>query len=229
MSLDIIYEDDNLFVINKKCGMIVHHGAGVDSGTLEDELEALLSESKKIELKDYRYGIVHRLDKDTSGLMVIAKSAICAEFLIQQFKDHKVKKEYIAIVKGLVEKAEGEIETGIKRSEKNRKKFAPCSQDEGKYAHSYYKVLQYYDTRASKVSVNITTGRTHQIRVHMTYINHPVLGDNVYGRKSKNIPDFGLMLHAKSLSFNTPDCKELSFLTQEPERFLKMEDFLLNG
>lgn len=214
-------------MVEKPCGVVVHHGAGIEEGTIEDELAlSFKTEEERLLMQEYRYGIVHRLDKDTSGLMVIAKNPETCRFLINEFKAHRVDKVYTAIVKGMVEKHTGIIETGIKRSDKNRKKFTVCSIGDGKEAKSEYTVLRYFSTLATLVDVKIYTGRTHQIRVHMLSINHPVLGDVIYSRKDKNIPDFGLMLHAKYLEFNHPNGERLKFQSNLPERFKKTIEFL---
>lgn len=229
--LDIIYEDDDLLVINKPAGMVVHPSCGNYSGTL---VNALLFHVKKLNhlSDDSRAGIVHRLDKDTSGLLVIAKDEWTHNQLAKQFAAHTTEREYWAICWGLFKESEGEVIGNIARSNKDRKIFT-VSKDSGKHAHTFYKVLEEYDF-LSLVKLNLKTGRTHQIRVHMSYINHPIFGDPVYGgrtiRTNVNVSKIkqtteNLLkiihrqaLHAKTLGFIHPRSKKfLRFDSELPE------------
>ncbi|MBN1639369.1 MAG: RluA family pseudouridine synthase [Ignavibacteriales bacterium] len=229
--LNIIYEDDDLLVINKPAGMVVHPSCGNYTGTL---VNALLYHVKILShLRDEsKAGIVHRLDKDTSGLLVIAKDEWTHNQLAKQFAAHTTQREYWAICWGLFKKSEGEVIGNIARSNKDRKIFT-VSNDTGKHAHTFYKVLEDYDF-LSLVKLNLKTGRTHQIRVHMSYINHPIFGDPTYGgrtirigtnvAKIKQTTENLLKiinrqaLHAKTLGFIHPKSKKfLRFDSELPD------------
>ncbi|MEK6287060.1 MAG: RluA family pseudouridine synthase [Acidobacteriota bacterium] len=182
--LDVVYEDDDLIVVSKPAGMVVHPGAGVDSGTLAHALvyhfNSLSGTAGRI-----RPGIVHRLDKETSGLLVVAKNDLTHERLSDQFRDRKVFKKYIALVYGRVAKERGEIEARIGRGTRNRTRMAVLRGGAGRTAHSTFEVTQRYQD-FSLLKVQIKTGRTHQIRVHMAHIGHPVVGDSAYGGGREN-------------------------------------------
>ncbi len=211
--LDIVYEDEDLIVINKPKDMVVHPAVGNPDGTI---VNALLYHCK--ELSDvngyYRPGIVHRIDKDTSGLLVCAKNNEAHNFLSEQLKDKTCYRKYYAIVSGVIANNEGEINAPIGRSEKNRQMMCVTSKN-SKEAITMFKVLERYND-STLVDVELKTGRTHQIRVHMQFINHPVLNDARYGKKT--IDETGQYLHAYFLSFIHPSTKErMEFRVSMPE------------
>ena len=218
--LDILYEDDQILVINKKQGMTVHPGAGVFSGTLANALLGLYGEDFDTNGDSLRPGIVHRLDKDTSGVMVIAKTKEAHADLSSQFSSHTNEKYYMAIAKGFFTNLEGTIDKRIVRDRNNRKKYTVTDNvTEGRDALTKWRVLSQGNSYAL-LSLRIYTGRTHQIRVHLSSIGHPVLGDPIYSRKDDRYEDETLMLHAYRLVFNHPVTKErLVFRAPLPERF----------
>jgi 23S rRNA pseudouridine1911/1915/1917 synthase len=214
----VLYEDNDVFVVNKPYGMIVHpvEGANIMTGTL---VNAVLEKIKKDQFDGLRPGIVHRIDKDTSGLLVIAKNRKAYDDMVSQFKNRTVKKYYLALVYGILKYPEGIIESPIKRAVVNRKKMCVSSENSGKNAVSVYKTLRTFNVRNGKhrcslLEIQIKTGRTHQIRVHMSSIGHPVIGDVVYGnRKINNYFEhkFNLhrqFLHAYKVNFISPATKK---------------------
>ena len=215
--LDIIYEDKDIIVVNKPKGMVVHPANGNPDGTLVNAIMAICKDSLSGIGGEIRPGIVHRLDKDTSGIIIVAKNDKAHINLSEQIKDHKVKKTYIALVRGFVKENEATINMPIGRSEKDRKKMAVTRK--GKEAITHFKVLERYD-RYTLLQVNIETGRTHQIRVHLSQIGYPIIGDEVYsnGKNEWNVK--GQCLHAKSLEFTHPITGEKMYLEAElPEYF----------
>jgi 23S rRNA pseudouridine1911/1915/1917 synthase len=243
--LDVVFEDEHLAVINKPAGMVVHPGAGVQSGTLanaiawrfkstppdEGGVGAPVVEGNDGVVLSQRVGIVHRLDKDTSGLIVVAKSDMIHEALSEQFRERQVYKSYVALVHGAIEKASGMIEAPIGRNKHNRlrMKISPS----GRSAVSMWKVRKRYN-KFTLVDVEIKTGRTHQIRVHMAYLNHPVVGDEIYNEgRDKTIADSDVknaiqsmnrfFLHAEKLSFTHPKTGEqLSFTSEMPAELVEL-------
>lgn len=215
--LDIVYEDDDLMVINKKSGMVVHPGNGNTSGTL---VNALMHYTKNLSNKEeFRPGIVHRLDKDTSGLMLVAKNDKAHDILADGFKNKTIKREYIALVCGVINEDAGEINAPIGRDAKDRKKMCVTSEN-SKNAITHFKVLKRYENY-TLLRLILDTGRTHQIRVHMKYIGHPVYNDPVYG---KAYNEFGQFLHSASIDFEQPITHEhLHFECDVPKEF---QDFL---
>ncbi len=210
--LDIVYEDEDLIVINKPKDMVVHPAVGNPDRTI---VNALLFHCK--ELSDvngfYRPGIVHRIDKDTSGLLVCAKNNYAHNRLAEQLKDKTCFRKYYAIVSGIIENSEGEIDAPIGRSEKNRQMMCVTPKN-SKEAVTLFRVLERYDD-STLLDVELKTGRTHQIRVHMQYIHHPVVNDARYGKKI--IDASGQYLHAYYLSFIHPKTNErMEFTTQMP-------------
>ncbi|MBR3106367.1 MAG: RluA family pseudouridine synthase [Clostridia bacterium] len=197
--LEILYQDEHLAVIVKPCGMVVHPAAGNDNGTLVNALLYHLDSLSGIG-GEMRPGIVHRLDKDTSGLMLVAKDDATHAALSQQLSERRMEKHYRAMVYGKMKEPAGVIEKPIGRSKTDRKKMAV--DENGRWAKTEWRVLKEYSDR-SLLDVHIITGRTHQIRVHMASIGHPVLGDPLYGHKRMPIVD-RLMLHAFSLEFTHP-------------------------
>lgn len=215
--INIVYEDDDLFVINKKSGMVVHPGNGNTSGTL---VNALMHYTKNLSNKEaFRPGIVHRIDKDTSGLMLVAKNDKAHDILAEGFKNKTIKREYIALVCGVIGEDSGVIDAPIGRDAKDRKKMCVTSEN-SKKAVTHFKVLKRYE-HYTLLRLILDTGRTHQIRVHMKYIGHPVYNDPVYG---KAYNDFGQFLHSASIDFEQPTTHEhLHFECDVPKEF---QDFL---
>ena len=215
--LDILYEDDDLAVVVKPRGMVVHPAAGHEDGTLVNALLGSLSELSGIG-GELRPGIVHRLDKDTSGLMMVAKNDETQNALSGMLKNREIEKHYLALTEGIFKEPEGRVEAPIGRSKKDRKKMA--IDPEGREAVTEWRVVA-EGKNCSLLDVHILTGRTHQIRVHMRSIQHPVCGDPLYGYdKGAKVPC--LMLHARSLSFAHPRTGErLSFKADIPEDFRK--------
>ena len=215
--LEILYEDDDLAVVVKPRGMVVHPAAGHEDGTLVNALLGNLSELSGIG-GEMRPGIVHRLDKDTSGLMMVAKNDETQNALSEMLKNREIEKHYLALVEGLLQEPAGRVEAPIGRSKKDRKKMAV--DPEGREAVTEWRVAA-EGKNCSLLDVDILTGRTHQIRVHMRSIHHPVCGDPLYGyEKGVRVPC--LMLHARSLAFTHPRTGEkLSFRAEIPEDFQK--------
>lgn len=213
--LDIIYEDEDVIVVNKPQGMVVHPAAGHPSHTL---VNALLYHTRDLadSQEGFRPGIVHRIDKDTSGLLMVAKNAVARESLEKQLAAKSNKRQYLAIVHGNFAEEEGTIDAPIGRNPKDRKQMAVV--EKGKSAVTHFKVLEQYQGY-SLVECQLETGRTHQIRVHMAYIGHPLAGDPLYGPR-KTLPGHGQFLHAKTLGFEQPRTGEwLEFSVQPPEIF----------
>lgn len=215
--LDIVYEDNDIIVVNKPKGMVVHPANGNPDGTLVNAIMAKCKGSLSGIGGEIRPGIVHRLDKDTSGLLIVAKNDQAHINMSKQIKDRKVKKIYIALVKGSIAEDEATINMPIGRSTKDRKKMAV--RKDGKEAITHFKVLKRYD-KYTLLEIKIDTGRTHQIRVHMAEIGHPVVGDSVYSNGKNEFGVEGQMLHAKSLDFKHPITQKQMHLEAElPEYF----------
>ena len=213
--LEIVYEDDAIAVINKGPDMVVHPAHGNYSGTLVNALLYKMDKLSDIN-GDIRPGIVHRLDKDTSGIIVVAKTNEAHEKLAEMFKEKNLEKTYICIAKGIFGEKEGRIENLIGRDPKERKRMAVVEEN-GKKAISNYRVLD-EGKNFSLVEVKIETGRTHQIRVHMKYLNHPILGDSTYGNSTDGVKR--QMLHAYRLKFIHPITGEEMVVTAPlPEDF----------
>ena len=224
--LSIIHEDDDLIVVDKPAGMVVHPGAGVESGTLANALvhhfNTLSEKAGRI-----RPGIVHRIDKETSGLLVVAKNDLSHEKLSDQFRDRHVFKMYVALVYGRMSQTLGEIEARVGRSPHNRTRMAVLRGGAGRTAHTVFQLAQAY-TEFSLLNVQIKTGRTHQIRVHMAHVGHPVVGDAAYGGGRENsVRDANLrqrihalgrhFLHSSQLAFAHPRTGErLEFTSPLP-------------
>ena len=225
--LKIIFEDDQLLIVNKPAGMVTHPAYGNYTGTL---VNALLYHGNKLSTLNtgLRPGIIHRLDKDTSGLMVVAKTDAAHAFIARQFAKRTIDREYWAIVWGLFKSQNGIIDTNLGRSKRDRKKVAVT--DEGKHAITEYKVLKEFDF-LSLVSLHLKTGRTHQIRVHLSHIGHPVFGDPTYygrsntwngleGKKAQQAANLLKLitrqaLHAKTIGFIHPATKKQLFFDSE--------------
>lgn len=216
IDIDIIYEDDDLMVINKPSGMVVHPSFGHYSNTL---VNGLLAYTNKLSTNngDIRPGIVHRIDKDTSGLLMVAKNDKAHEVLASQLKDKTLSRTYIALVKGRINHDTGEIDAPIGRDKYDRKKMS-VTDENSKEAITYFKVLERYKN-ATLIECKLKTGRTHQIRVHLNYIKHPIINDPVYGDK-RVATNFGQMLHASKLTFLHPTTKKkMTFTAPTPKEF----------
>ena len=215
--IDIIYEDDDIVIVNKAKGMVVHPGTGNPDGTLVNAIMARCKDSLSGIGGELRPGIVHRIDKDTSGLIIIAKNDKSHIDISNQIKEHKVKKTYIALVRGVIKENEATINMPIGRSDKDRIKMAV--KRNGKTAITHIKVLKRYNNY-TLLEVNIETGRTHQIRVHMAEIGFPIVGDYIYSNGKNPFGVVGQMLHAKRLEFVHPTTKKtVVFEAPLPEYF----------
>lgn len=216
--LNIIYEDSDIIVVNKENGMVVHPAIGNTHGTL---VNALLYHSKNLSNinGEFRPGIVHRIDAFTTGLLVIAKNNHAHEVLAKQLEEKSTHRKYIALVWGVIPHDTGTIDAPIGRDANDRKKMAVVAG--GKPSITHFKVLERYK-KATLIELELETGRTHQIRVHMDYIGYPVVNDPVYGKKTK-IDDTGQCLHAKELGFVHPSTlKYMEFDSELPDCFLKI-------
>ena len=217
MNLDILYEDEDVLVVNKDKGVVVHPAPGNYTGTLVNGILYHCTDLSGIN-GVIRPGIVHRIDKDTSGILVIAKNDEAHNDLAAQFKEHSIKREYYALVEGKFSKVSGTVDKPISRDKKERIKMAINS--DGKRAVTHYEVLEQYDKGVSLVKCTLETGRTHQIRVHMASIGHPLVGDLVYGYKRQKFNIEGQALHAKVLGFIHPRTKKyIEFTSELPEYF----------
>ena len=218
--VEVVYEDNDIIVVNKPKGMVVHPANGNPDGTLVNAIMAMCKGSLSGIGGEIRPGIVHRLDKDTSGLLIVAKNDLAHINMSNQIKDRQVKKIYIALVKGNINENEATINIPIGRSTKDRKKMAV--RKDGKEAITHFKVLKRYKNY-TLLEVKIDTGRTHQIRVHMAEIGHPVVGDMVYSKGKNEFGVEGQMLHSKSLDFKHPITgKEMHLEAKLPEYFEKV-------
>ncbi|MEW6732566.1 MAG: RluA family pseudouridine synthase [Acidobacteriota bacterium] len=213
MQLDIVYEDEEIVVVNKPAGLTVHPGAGVAQGTLANGLVAHFTELSTA-ASPLRPGIVHRLDRDTSGLLVVAKTELAHQHLADQFATRKVEKDYCALVYGQVAAVQGKIDLPIGRHPVHRTKMCIAKPGQGRTALTYYYVRRRYH-EFTELNVQIKTGRTHQIRVHLAYLHHPVVGDEIYGTgRATSVHDLNArraiaalgrhFLHASRLAFTHP-------------------------
>lgn len=216
--LDIVYEDDDLLVVNKPRGMVVHPAPANYSGTLVNALLYHCKDSLSGINGVLRPGIVHRIDKDTSGLLIVAKNDKAHIGLAKQIKEHSFTREYNAVIVGHLKDREGTVDAPIGRNPKDRKKMCVTNQN-SKNAVTHYKVLADYDGY-SHISLKLETGRTHQIRVHMAYLGHSVAGDAVYGNDKKSMSLNGQCLHAIKIGFVHPITNEyLEFTSELPDYF----------
>ena len=221
IDLDIVYEDDYLLVVNKRSGMVVHPAAGNYSGTLVNALMYHCNSNLSSINGSIRPGIVHRIDKDTSGLLVVAKNDEIHVDLAKQISEKSVTRKYIALVSGVINEDTATIDAPIGRDVNNRKKQAVTDVN-SKDAITHFRVLERFRD-ATLIECKLETGRTHQIRVHLDYIGHPLVNDPLYGRKKLDDVDFGQMLHAKTLGFVHPKTREyLEFTVDVPELFSKI-------
>lgn len=223
----IIYEDDDIIVVNKPKGMVVHPANGNPDGTLVNAVLAMCKSSLSGIGGEIRPGIVHRLDKDTSGLIIIAKNDKAHINMSKQIQDRLVTKKYIAIVRGVLPEDEATIDMPIARSQKDRKKMDVSKN--GKNAVTHFKVIKRYN-KYTLIDIKIDTGRTHQIRVHMSHIGYPIVGDSVYSNGKNEFGVEGQMLHAKSLDFKHPITgKQMHLEAPLPEYFEKIIEELEVG
>lgn len=215
--LDIVYEDDDVIVVNKPKGLVVHPGAGNSEHTLANALK-FHSENLSSLNGEFRPGIVHRIDKDTAGLLIVAKNDAAHAFLSNQLVDHTLARKYYALVLGVISENEGKIIAPIGRDQKFRQKMA-VDLLHGKDAETNFKVLERFK-ETTLVECSLKTGRTHQIRVHMNYIGHPVIGDPIYGKGNRVIYDDGQLLFAHEIKFIHPKTKkEMTFSVDLPDYF----------
>ena len=216
--LDVVYEDDDLLVVNKPRGMVVHPAAGNYNGTLVNALLYHCGDSLSGINGVIRPGIVHRIDKDTSGLLIVAKNDFAHEKLAAQIKEHSFKRQYRTVVHGKFRELNGTVDAPIGRSPKDRKKMC-VTQKNSRSAVTHYEVISQGD-KFSFLKVTLETGRTHQIRVHMSHIGHPVAGDMVYGPKNGVVSLNGQCLHAGLIGFNHPrDGRYIELEAELPEYF----------
>lgn len=218
--VEVVYEDSDIIVVNKPKGLVVHPANGNWDGTLVNAIMAICKDSLSGIGGEIRPGIVHRLDKDTSGLLIIAKNDDAHLKMSNQIKDREVKKIYYALVRGVVPENEATINMPIGRSTKDRKKMAVTK--DGKEAITHFKVIKRFN-KYTLLEVKIDTGRTHQIRVHLSEIGYPIVGDEVYSNGKNEFGIHGQLLHAKSLDFKHPITgKQMHLEAELPEEFMNV-------
>lgn len=225
IDIDVVYEDNDIVVVNKRKGMVVHPAAGNYDGTLVNALlwhcDGKLSDINGV----IRPGIVHRIDKDTTGLLVVAKNNVAHERLCELFARHDITRKYVAVVDGVIDRDAGKIDAPIGRHVNDRKKMA-INMKNGRNAVTHFRVKERFRD-ATLIEITLETGRTHQIRVHMSSIGYPVMGDVVYGRKNNKYNLTGQALHAKTLGFVHPMSGEyMEFDSELPEYFVDLVDIL---
>lgn len=222
--INIIYEDNDFVIVNKPQGMVVHPGVDNNSGTLVNGLLYHIETLSNIN-NNIRPGIIHRIDKDTSGILVVAKNNKTHKLLSSEFKARRVKRDYLALVHGVVENDKGKIIAAIGRNKTNRLKMS-IKDEKGREAISFYKVVNRFD-RYTLLEVSLETGRTHQIRVHMEHLNHPVVGDPLYSNRKNEFALDKQMLHAYRLGFIHPSKNEyVEFTADLPNYFTNIIDKL---
>lgn len=225
--LDIVYEDEYLLVVNKPSGMVVHPASGNYTGTLVNALMYHCNNNLSRVNGNVRPGIVHRIDADTSGLLLVAKNDMVHNDLAKQISEKSVVRKYICLVHGIIFEDSATIDAPIGRDEKDRKKMCVTG-DNSKDAVTHIRVLERYKD-ATLIECVLETGRTHQIRVHMNYINHPVVNDPVYGYNKMDDKEFGQMLHAKEIGFVHPITKKfMDFKVDPPKRFYEILEIYKN-
>lgn len=227
IKIEIMYEDDDIIIVNKEKGMVVHPANANYTGTLVNALMYSHKDNLSSINGTIRPGIVHRIDKDTSGILVIAKNDNAHKKLSEQFKVHSIKRKYIALVKGIVKEDEFTIDLPIGRSPKDRKKMAVVYKN-SRNAITHIKVLKrFYSSSVTLVEATLETGRTHQIRVHMAHMHYPLVADEVYGKKDPKFKVNGQMLHAKLLGIVHPTTNEyMEFESELPKYFKDILDKL---
>lgn len=226
IKLDILYEDSDVIVVNKPQGMVVHPAAGIRTGTLVNALLNHCSDLSGIN-GVMRPGIVHRIDKDTSGILVVAKNDTAHNRLAEQLKNHSMTREYIALVEGIIKVGEGTVDEPLARHPREKIKMAVVRN--GKRAVTHYKVLERFKNN-TLIRCILETGRTHQIRVHMAYIGHPIVGDPVYGYKKQRFNLNGQLLHAQKLGFIHPTSgKYIEFSSELPDYFKRIINIMENS
>ena len=225
--LDIIFENNDYLIINKQKGLVVHPGNGNLDGTLVNAIMAHCKDSLSGIGGEIRPGIVHRIDKDTSGVIIVAKNDKAHINISEQIKNHEVKKTYVALVRGVIKENEATINMPIGRSKNDRIKMAVDR--DGKEAITHFKVLKRFD-KYTYLEVNIETGRTHQIRVHLSHIGFPIVGDDVYSNGKNPFGVQGQMLHAQKIEFTSPTTGEkVEYEAKKPEYFEEVLKKLENG
>ena len=225
--LDIIFENNDYLIINKQKGLVVHPGNGNLDGTLVNAIMAHCKDSLSGIGGEIRPGIVHRIDKDTSGVIIVAKNDKAHINISEQIKNHEVKKTYVALVRGVIKENEATINMPIGRSKNDRIKMAVDR--DGKEAITHFKVLKRFD-KYTYLEVNIETGRTHQIRVHLSHIGFPIVGDDVYSNGKNPFGVQGQMLHAQKIEFTSPTTGEkVEYEAKKPEYFEDVLKKLENG
>ena len=226
--LDIIYEDDDFLIVNKPKGMVVHPAPGHLTGTLVNAILFHCKDKLSGINGILRPGIVHRIDKDTSGSLIICKNDTSHRFIADQLKEHSITRIYQGIVTGHLKDSEGTVDVYIDRDKNDRKKMAVCDKMHGKHAVTHYKVLETFDGY-DLVEFKLETGRTHQIRVAMKYLNHPLLGDYTYGAANNRFGVDGQVLHAKTIGFIHPSSKKyVEFEAPLNQEFIKILERLRN-
>jgi len=228
--VDIIYEDDALLIVNKPVGMVVHPAPGNYTDTLVNAIMYHCKDRLSSINGVARPGIVHRIDKDTSGLLIICKTDVAHSSIAAQLKDHSIKREYVGIVYNNLKEEEGTIEAPIGRGEKDRKRMA-INYKNGKHAITHYKVIERFNSpKYTYASFRLETGRTHQIRIHMAMQGNPLIGDPLYGPKNAAFADNGQVLHAKTIGFIHPTTQEyMEFEVNPPEKFSRILEKLRNN
>lgn len=218
INIPVLYEDEDIVVVDKPRGMVVHPAAGNYSGTLVNALLGYCGDNLSTINGVIRPGIVHRIDKDTSGVLVVAKNNVSHERLSKKLKDHDINRIYVALVHGIIREEQGKIDAPIGRHPVDRKKMAVNTKN-GRRSVTHFRVLDRFK-EATYIEVTLETGRTHQIRVHMSYIGYPIIGDTVYGRKNDKYDLNGQALHAKKLGFTHPTKDEyMEFESPLPDYF----------
>ena len=217
--LEILYEDDDIIVVNKPKGMVVHPANGNLEGTLVNAIMAICKDSLSGIGGEIRPGIVHRLDKNTSGCIIVAKNDKAHINLSNQLKNHEIKKTYIALIRGIIKENEATINMPIARDKIDRKKMAVDKA--GKTAITHFKVLDRFQNKYTLLEINIETGRTHQIRVHLSHIGYPIIGDDVYSNGKNKWNIVGQCLHAKSLDFVHPTTNKKLHIEAKLPRYFK--------